>query len=92
MRFEYKKESNIEIGQILYGIIADSRRTYGGVYKLIVYDIDWNKEEAIFKVEQPCEFVSCDFYNMNRYVFETEIEANNSINRLDFGEGLFSFY
>ena len=91
MKFEYKIESNIEMGQVLYGIIAVSRRTYNGVYRLIVDEIDWNKEEVVFKIEQPCSFVSCDFFNMNKYVFESELEAKENLKKLDYGEGLFAF-
>lgn len=88
MKFNYKKEVNVEIGQMLYGIIAVSTYTYNGVYPVIVDDIDYNNEEVIFKVDQPCKYVSCSFYEMEDFVFESEEEAENKIDILEFGVGL----
>lgn len=50
MKFEYKKECNIRIGQRLYGIIALTSATYYGVYGIEVACIDWNEEHIIFNV------------------------------------------
>ena len=91
MEFKYKKEVNIDIGQELYGIIAVSTRTYDGVYPVTVYAIDYNNEEVIFEVEQPCRYVSCTFREMKDYVFESEAEAKNKMNNLEFGVGLFEY-
>lgn len=88
MNFSYKKECSVKVGQKLYGIIAVSLYTYDGVYPVIVDEIDYTNEEIIFKVDQPCLYVSCDFREMEYYVFENEVEAKNKMHNLDFGEGL----
>ena len=91
MKFEYKKETNLKIGQKLYGIIECSIYTYDGVYPITVYEIDYNNEEIIFEVEQPCKYVACRFYEMEKLVFESEEEAKKAESELDFGEGLYSY-
>lgn len=91
MKFVYNKEINIEIGQEFYGIIGVSNRTYDGIYPIIVYDIDWNTEEIIFKVDQPCQFVSCHFEEFDRYVFVSEHEAQDAKQNLDYGEGMYEW-
>lgn len=91
MKFEYKKEVNIEVGQTLYGIIAVSTRTYDGVYPIIVENILWDEEEIVFEIDQPCRYVSCSFYQMKDYVFETEMEAIERQKTLDFGVGMFEY-
>lgn len=92
MNFEYKKETNIREGQILYGIIAVSTTTYDGVHKVEVDEVDWNKEIVIFKVDQPCEYVSCEFEDMECFVFETKDEAEIRQKTFRFGEGMHSYY
>ena len=87
----YNKEINIEIGQELYGIIAASSRTYDGIYPIKVYDIDWNTEEIIFKIDQPCKYVSCDFEEFDRYVFVSEKEAQKVKRHLDYDEGMYKW-
>lgn len=88
MKLVYNKEINIEIGQEFYGIIAMSSRTYDGIYPVKVDDIDWNTEEIIFKVDQPCQCVSCYFEEFDRYVFVSEQEAQKAKQDLDYGEGM----
>ena len=90
VKFEYRKEANIEVGQTLYGIIATSIYTYDGVYPITVEEILWDREEVVFEVEQPCQHVSCSFYEMETYVFETEEDAIEKHKTLDFGEGMFA--
>ena len=90
MKFEYKKETNIKEGQKLFGIVAVSIYTYDGVYPVTVYDIDYNEENVIFKVDQPCGYVSCSFRDMEYYVFESEEEAENMQSGLEFGDGLYA--
>lgn len=92
MKFEYKKEANIEVGQRLYGIIAVTTYTYDGVYPMTVEEILWDEEEVIFKVDQPCQYVSCSFYEMEDYVFKTEEEAIEKQKTLDFGVGMFDYH
>lgn len=91
MRFEYKKETNIKGGQKLFGIIAVSIYTHDGVHPVIVYDIDYNRDEVIFKVDQPCGYVSCSFREMEYFVFESEEEARAMQSNLEFGVGLFAY-
>ena len=91
MKLEYIKKINIEIGQTLYGIISASPGTYDGVYPIVVDEIDWNNEEVIFKIEQPCEFVSCNFDEFEKYIFENYKNAKSKEKELSFGEGLFEY-
>ena len=91
MEFKYKKETNLKRGQKLYGIIAVSTRTYDGVYPIIVDRIDYNNEEVIFEIDQPCGYVSCSFSEMNDYVFESEAEAQAKMDNLEFGAGLYEY-
>jgi hypothetical protein len=92
MKFEYKKEANIQVGQRLYGIIEVSSHTYDGVYPIYVDEIDYNNEIVIFKINQPCRYVSCSFMEMNDFVFESEVDAKSNMNSLDFGVGLCAYY
>lgn len=91
MKLVYNKEINIEVGQEFYGIIAVTSRTYDGIYPVKVDDIDWNNEEVIFKIDQPCGYVSCYFIEFNKYVFNSEKEAEEAIQKLEFGEGMFEW-
>ena len=91
MKFTYKKETNLEIGQKLYGIIAVSIYTYDGVHPVTVYEIDYNNEEVIFEVEQPCRYVSCTFREMEDYVFESKEEAENAESNTEFGMGPWAY-
>lgn len=91
MNLLYNKEINIGIGQEFYGIIGVSNRTYDGIYAITVYDIDWNTEEIIFKVDQPCQFVSCHFEEFDKYVFVSEQESQDAKQSLDYGEGMFEW-
>ena len=90
MKFEYQKSANIEEGQKLFGIIAPSIYTYDGVYPLMVSTIDYNEEEVIFVVDQPCGNVKCSFHEMAFLVFESEEEAELMLPRLEFGMGLYA--
>lgn len=92
MKFEYKKEINVSVGQMLYGIIEVSSYTYDGVYPITVTRINWNEETVVFKIEQPCAYVECPFYQMDKYVFESEKEAEEQYKTLDFGVGLSACY
>lgn len=92
MNFTYTKESNLTIGQKLFGIIAVSRYTYDGVHPITVDCIDYNNECIIFQVDQPCRQVFCSFSEVESFVFETEEEAKNQIPNLEFGEGLNAYY
>lgn len=91
MKFEYKKEVNIEEGQLLFGIIGDSRVTYNGVFPIVVYSIDYNDEEVIFEVDMPCGYVSCTFEEMGYLVFETKEEAIEMSYRLDPCYAMFAY-
>lgn len=88
MKFVYEKKSNIKIDQKLYGIVQDTMYTYGGVYEIIVDDIDWNDEIIYFSVDQPCGQVACTFSEMELYVFETEDEAKMVSKDVSCEEGL----
>lgn len=88
MKFEYEKKANINVGQKLYGIVEVSIYTYDGVQPIIVEEIDYTKDEVIFKVDQPCRYVSCYFSEMEDFVFESKEEAENKMNSLEFGVGL----
>lgn len=95
MKFEYEiiTKCNIKVGQKLYGIIECSTRTYDGIYEIIVDEIDYDGYRVIFKIEQPCQYVQCSFYNMDKYVFETKEKAENEYNsdNFNFGEGLYEY-
>lgn len=91
MKFEYTKETSLEEGQELYGIIAVSSYTYDGVYPITVSHIDYNNEKIIFEVDQPCVYVCCYFHEIEDYVFETETEAKKAAETLDFGLGLYVY-
>ena len=91
MKFAYKKETNLRMGQKFYGIIEVSRCTYDGVHPIYVDDIDYNNEEIIFRVDQPCRYVSCRFDEMEYLVFETEEEANDAELDIEFGMGLYAY-
>ena len=91
MKFEYKKETNIKEGQKLFGIIAVSSCAYDGVHPITVYDIDYNNEEVIFEVDQPCRYVSASFRDMEYLVFESEEEARSMESTIEFGDGLFAY-
>lgn len=91
MEFTFRKETNLKVGQKLYGIIAVSSSTYNGVYPVEVESINWNDEKVIFAVKQPCEYVSCTFEGMKHYVFETEEEAKEAEKSLEFGDGMFEY-
>lgn len=91
MKLVYNKQINIDIGQEFYGIIAGSRSTYNGIYHVKVDDIDWNEEEIIFSVDQPCEYVFCYFEEFDKYVFDSEKEARENLEELDIDEGMFEY-
>ena len=91
MKFKYKREANIKIGQRFYGIIGVSLTTYDGIYSVVVDEIDWNKKIVIFKVNQPCEYVSCEFDDMECFVFETEEEAQKRYKEQPFGKGMYDY-
>lgn len=88
MDFQFTKQCSVNEGQTLYGIIEHSCHTYGGVYPITVEVIDYNNEEVVFKIGQPCGYVSCSFSNMSKYVFETEDEARKNLSTFDMGEGI----
>lgn len=88
MKFEYEKKANINVGQKLYGIVEVSIYTYDGVQPIIVDRINYNEDEVIFKVDQPCRYVSCYFSEMEDFVFESKEEAENKMSSLEFGVGL----
>lgn len=93
MDFKYKAETNIKIGQKLYGIIACSPSTSEGVYEITVTAIYFdNGGEVIFDIEQPCGQVSADFSDMRSYVFETREEAEEQLKNVNVfnGGGLYA--
>lgn len=67
--------------------------TYNGVFPIIVDDIDYNLEEIIFKIDQPCGYVYCTFSEMEKFVFETEEEAKAKLTNTKFkyGEGVMAY-
>lgn len=94
MDFKYKAESNIEVGQKLYGIIVCSSSTYEGVYEITVDAIYFdNVGEVIFDIDQPCGQVRASFSDMSRFVFETKAEAEKQLETVNVfnGEGLYSY-
>lgn len=91
MNFVYSKETNIKVGQTLYGIIAVSSSTYAGVYPIVIAEIDWAHEEVVFTINQPCGSVVASFTDMRYYVFESENEAKRALKTTEFGEGLFEY-
>lgn len=91
MQFTYKKECSLKEGQKLWGIIAVSIYTYDGVHPVTVGDIDWNTEEVIFNVDQPCGLVACTFEEMAELVWRTKAEAEEAQNLLEFGRGLYPY-
>lgn len=92
MEFTYKKETNLKIGQRLYGIIGCSIYTQDGVHPIVVGHIDFNNEEVIFETEQPCGYMACEFGNMKRFVFESMEEAESAKSKLEFGLGLHAHF
>lgn len=93
MNFKYKAETNIKIGQKLYGIIACSPSTYEGVYEITVAAIYFDDGgEVIFDIDQPCVQVSADFSDMSSYVFETREEAEKQLKNINVfnGAGLYA--
>jgi hypothetical protein len=91
MEYIFKTKTNIKIEDRYFAIIACTSRTYNGVYEVIVDEIDWNNENVIFRIKQPCGYVSCSFCEMNRYIFKSEEEAKTVEKELNFGEGLFDY-
>lgn len=91
MKFTYTKQCSVTIGQELYAIIGPSIRTYGGVYKVVVSEIDYNMEQVIFDIDQPCNQVCCSFADMDKYVFESQAEAEKMYAN-GTTEGLHSFF
>ena len=91
MNAYFKKETNIEVGQKLFGIIASSIYTYDGVYPIVVSEIDWDDEEIIFDIDQPCRQVYCSFDEINKYVYENEEDANVIRETLSLDEGLYNY-
>lgn len=89
--FTFKKETNLEIGQGLYGIVGVSRYTYDGVRKLVVDAIDWDNETVIFVDAIEHTYVACSFADINEYAFENEEEANQKLKTLDFGLGMYAW-
>lgn len=93
MKFEYKAETNIKVGQKLYGIIACSSSTYEGVYEIVVAAIYFDDGgEIVFDIDQPCGQVMASFGDMSRFVFETKEEAERQlkiVNVFD-GDGLYA--
>lgn len=92
MKFTYKKEASVNVGQKLYGIVADSRYTEGGCFLVTVDFIDYNNEEVVFVVDQPCNYVYCSFSGMEYFVFESKEEAEGKISELAFGTGLWIYH
>ena len=91
MEIKYEKSINLELGQELYGIIGTSIFTYNGVYPITVIDIDYTHEEVIFGIDQPCQCVAGSFGELKDCVFETEEEAKNAQQNLEFGMGLYAY-
>ena len=92
MRFTYTKECNIECGQKLYGIVVCSTHTYEGVTEMTVDHIDYENEIVVFAVDQPCEYVYCEFDEMDDYVFETESEAQMAAKLVRYFDGFGLWY
>lgn len=88
MNFYFEKNTNVEIDKKYYGIIASTIYTYDGVFEIIADDINWEREEVIFSIDQPCKFVSCGFEDVNKYVFKTEELANEAYKNMESKEGL----
>lgn len=91
MKFEFKKDCSLKEGQQLWGIVAVSIYTYDGVQPVTVHDIDYNEEEIIFKVDQPCGLVACTFEEITELVWKTKEEAEKAQTLLEFGRGLYPY-
>lgn len=91
MNFTYKKETNVKIGQKLYGIISMALHTCNDIYPITIDYIDYNDDLVIFTIDQPCKFISCGIEDMKQYVFESEEEARNAIDDLDSDEGIYAY-
>ena len=89
MKYTFKKETNLEIGTILWGIVGVSSCTYDGVRQLKVYSIDWRYDQVIFFDVDSCTYVGCRFAEFDRYVFCDPEEAAQKQETLEWGEGLF---
>ena len=93
MNLKYKTETNVEVGQKLYGIITCSQSTYEGVYEIEVSAIYFDDGgEIVFDIDQPCGQVSADFRDMSKYVFETKEEAEKQLKSVNVfnGDGLYA--
>ena len=91
MNFTYTKNCNIKEGDKLFGIIAVSIYTYDGIHPVTVHDIDYNEEEVIFEVDQPCRLVACTFEEMSELVWKTKEEAEKAKKLMEFGIGLYPY-
>lgn len=91
MKFSYKKECSLKVGQKLYGIIGVSIFTHDGVYPIVVDRIDYNDEEIIFKIDQPCGYVSCLFHEVEMFVFESKEEAEDRLYHIPIGNGMYEY-
>lgn len=91
MKFNYNIDTNMTIGQVLYGIIEVSIYTYDGVFPIVINYIDYNNKKVIFEIDQPCGYVVCNFNEVEDFVFESENEANDKMRSLDFGIGMCAY-
>ena len=92
MKFTFEKKTNLKAFDKYWVIVAISTRTKDGIHEAEIYDIDWNNEEVIFNVKQPCRHVFCSFRAMNNYVFTNKKEAEAAKAKLNFGDGCFAYY
>ena len=88
MDFVFSKNTNIECGEEFYIIIGVDSYLTDGIEKAEVSEIDWNHSEVVFEIAQSCQYVSCSFYDMSKYVFKTKNEAEQAYENLPFGVGL----
>lgn len=89
MNFVYKKECNLEEGKVYYGIVKESEYLPFGVYPMVVEEINYSDEVAIFEyTERKLVYFSGVFCKIGEYVYESREEAEEAIKGLNASRGL----
>lgn len=89
MKFNFKKETNINFEKNYYGIVQEGFSSTAGIFRMKVEDIDWNSDLVIFDCpQQRFKYMACRFIDMDKYVFETEEEAKEAYKSLTTKDGM----
>ena len=89
MNFVYKKECNLEEGKVYYGIVRESDYLPFGVYPMMVDEINYSDEVAIFEyTERKFIYFSGVFCKIGEFVYETREEAKEAIKGFNASQGL----